>query len=159
MIPLQIETGDPLSAMASVSLDVDVTLFFQLGLFLTLLVVLRALVFRPYLENLDARTARTSETVASAAELRAQADALAERHAQAIATARAEGLAERGGLRTSGQAQKDETVLQAIAEASKTRDAGQARVDADMSVAREQLLGQVDDIARLVAEKVLGRSV
>ncbi len=159
MVPLQYEADTALSAMASVSLDVDITFFFQLGLFFTLMVLLRALVFRPYLDNLDARTARTSDTVAAAEELRAKADALAKRHADALASARAEGLGERGGLRIAGQAHKDEAVTQARADAAKTRAVGQAKVNTDIAAAREELLGQVGDIARLVAEKVLGRSV
>ncbi len=159
MNPLQFELETSLSVMASVSLDVDLTLLFQLGLFLVLVVVLRALVFRPYLDNLDARTARTDDTRNDAAALREKADQLAERHQAAIATARSDGLAERGGLRTEGQAHKDEVVGRARAEASKSLEAGRVKVEADLSGAREELLGQVDDIARLVAEKVLGRSV
>ena len=123
------------------------------------MVVLRALVFRPYLDNLDARAARTSETREGATSLRARADALASRYEEALAGARAEGLAERGGLRTAGQSHKDEVVTQARADASKTLEAGRTKVEADVGRAREALLTQVDDIARMVAEKVLGRSV
>lgn len=159
MNSLQFELESSLSAMASVSLDVDATLLFQLGLILVLTVLLRALIFRPYLANLDARTTRTDDTRRDAAALRTKADELAQRYDAAVASARSTGLGERGGLRTEGQANKDEAVGRARADATKTLEAGRAKVESDVSVAREQLLGQVDDIARLVAEKVLGRSV
>ena len=155
MVPLQ----SSLAIMASVTLDLDVTLLFQLGLVLLLMAVLRALVFGPYLANLDNRTARTDDARREAEALTEKADALAARYAEAISAARAEGLETRGALRTEGQTHKDTAVGQARADAQSTLESARERAASETSSARETLLGEVDDIARMVAEKVLGRSV
>ncbi len=153
------EPVQSLVLMASVSLDVDWTLLFQFGLILVLMVVLRALVFGPYLENLDARTAKTDDTRKDADALKAKAEELAQRHHDAIAAARSEGLGIRGDLRIAGAHYKDETISQARADAHARVEQAGARVQSELGQAREELLGQVPDIARMVAEKVLGRSV
>ncbi len=155
MDPVQVS----LTAMASVSIDVDKTFFVQLGIVLLLMAVLKKLIFEPYLATLDAREAKTVRARAEADDLRSRAATLEGQYRSRIETARDEGLLARRQLRLEGAAHKDEVIGATRAETNAAMAAAQEKLDEEVSQTRNGLLAQVDDLTRQVVEKVLGRGV
>ncbi|MCA9539450.1 MAG: ATP synthase F0 subunit B [Myxococcales bacterium] len=153
---------DPLQTsiqpMASVVIDLDYSAFIQLAIVLLLMVVLKRLIFNPYLQTVEARDRKTESTRREAAELRAKADALAARYEKAFTEARAKATEARQDLRSAGLVRRDEALGEARQVASAKVDAARASVDAQFEGARRELTGHVDALAGLVVEKIIGRN-
>ncbi|MCB9522730.1 MAG: ATP synthase F0 subunit B [Myxococcales bacterium] len=140
-----------------VRLDLDFSVFIQLGIFFVVFFMLKALVFQPYLTALDARAAKTTDAKAEAQAIKARAAELEARYHSGKADAAARANAERQALRVDGLGQKDRTVGEAREAATTEVAQARAKIEAEIEQARGQLMGQVDDIARLVVTKVMGR--
>jgi F0F1-type ATP synthase membrane subunit b/b' len=81
------------------TLPPDYTFFIQLGSFFILLVLLRSILFAPFLELLDERTARSIGDVEKAAGARAEVASMSARVDAELAKARAEANAEVDAVR------------------------------------------------------------
>jgi F0F1-type ATP synthase membrane subunit b/b' len=130
MDPLQINVT---RMGGSVNIDIDLTVFIQLGLFLVLMLILNKLVFQPFLRRNELR--------------------------EALAAARADAAADRQALRTDGLSNKDTQVSAAREAAASTLAAAQAKASSQFDEARQALLADVDALSKQVAGKVLGRGV
>lgn len=144
--------------MAGVVIDLDGSFFIQLAIVALVYVVLRKLVFEPYLATLDAREAKTIRTREEATDLRAEAEALEQRYETALADARDKAISARADLRAQGTKRREEVLGQARRVSTAKVDAARAAVDAQFEGARTDLKGRVDEIASLVVDKVLGDS-
>jgi F-type H+-transporting ATPase subunit b len=130
-----------------------------LVLFLLLIPLLDRLVFRPLLGVLEERERRIEGARLRAAELAREAADLDRRHAGAVQEVRAAAHGERSQeieqARRENQAALAEARLAAEREIAGTR----ADVAAAVEVARARLRGEVEPLAREVAERLLGRSL
>lgn len=153
MDPLQI----PVRSMGSVTIDLDGSFFIQLVIFLVAMAVLRKLVFEPYLAALDARESKTVRTSEAAAELQARADALAQQYEADLAAAREKATDARKALRSEGLAQRESLLKGARTVSSDKIDAARAAVEAEYDGARAELSKQVDELATMIADRVLGK--
>jgi len=142
--------------MAGVVIDLDGSFFIQLVIVALVYVVLRKLVFEPYLATLDAREAKTVRTRGEATDLRAEAEALEQRYEAKLAEARDTAVSARASLRAEGNKRRDEVLGQAKRVSTAKIDAARAAVDAQYEGVRTDLKGRVDEIAALVVDKVLG---
>lgn len=140
-------------------IDVDATFFIQLAIFLVLLVILRGLIFKPYLEADAARSEKTEKTRQDARVLDARATELSARYDEEFGAVRAKASSARAALRGEGLESKEKSVAEASAEVSAQLDKVRAGIKADVEQARESMMGQVDALARQVAEKIIGRQV
>ena len=146
-----------LSQMATV--DLDNSFFIQLVLVLGLMVALKALIFRPFLDSIEAREKKTSETQRNAAELKARSEELETRYKHDITAARERAVIARHTLRAESNSHREEVVGAARVSASAMMKDAQKDIDAQFGTARTELLGQVDELSVSIAEKVLGRSI
>ena len=146
-----------LHLMAGVNLDLDLTLFIQLGIVLVLMFVLKSLVFNPYLKAVDARGAKTTETREQADSLKSEADALAARYAESLADARTRALETKQALRAEGLKAKDEALSEAKASANATIQEAQTTIAAAVDAERPQLDAQVDALSKIVVERIIGQ--
>src|SRR5438105_1495995 len=85
-------------------IDVDGTVFIQLGLFLVLMLLLSRLLWRPYLKVRMERTSRVEGYREEATRLESEAAKRLERAEAALADARRKGSAERAQVRAQAQA-------------------------------------------------------
>lgn len=154
MDPLQ--TG--VRQMAGVVIDLDGSIFIQLAIVALVYVILRKLVFEPYLATLDAREAKTDRTREEAIKLKAEADALEQRYETSLADARDKAISARATLRAEGNKRREEVLGQARRVSNAKLDAARAAVDAQYEGVRTDLKNRVDEIAGLVVDKVLGDS-
>ncbi|MCB9534737.1 MAG: ATP synthase F0 subunit B [Myxococcales bacterium] len=155
MDPLQ----NSLRTMGGVVIDLDYSFVIQLGIVLVLMVLLKQLIFEPYLKSIVARDARTDEARDDADALRKRAAELSDRYAAGLHDAREAAFEARQALRITGAAEKEAVVTEARQDAARTLEEGHTQAATQFEAARTKLLAQVDDIARLVVEKVLGRGV
>jgi F-type H+-transporting ATPase subunit b len=140
-------------------IDVDGTIFVQLGLFLLLVAVLHRFLWKPYLKVRDERVTRVEGYRQEAARLEAEADARLARAEAALAEARRVGVGERAVARAEAMAREQTLLAEAQAAAQKTLREARAQLDAALAAERTQLQQKAVEIGREAAKKVLGRDV
>lgn len=146
-------------AEGAVTVDLDLSLFVQLGLFLILLFVLKPVLFDPMMRLFEEREARIDGTRNEATKTDvASAKALAK--AQTIvAKGRDAGATERDALRADGIKREAELMNKTRAESAATLERGRAEINAEAETARKELAGEARSLGRDVAARVLGREI
>ena len=148
-----------LLAEGGVTVDLDLSLFVQLGFFLVLLFVLKPTLFDPMMKLFEEREKRIDGT-------RHQATKEDERSAKALAKyegilakARDAGAAERDAIRAEGM--KREAAMMSVVrqEVAVTLERGRADIAQEAKTAREQLHVEARALGRQAASRVLGREV
>ena len=138
-------------------IDIDGTLFVQLGIFLLALLILSRFLWKPYLRVRGERVTRVEGYRQDAAKMDADA---AERLAKAeiaLNAARREGTGERAKARTEAQTREAAVLAEANAEAQKTLAAARARLDATLATERAKLDAQTREVAATAARRIRGR--
>jgi F-type H+-transporting ATPase subunit b len=140
-------------------IDLDGTVFVQLGMFLLLMAVLRQFLWKPYLKVKGERTSRVEGYREEAARLEAEAASRLAKAEAALAEARRVGAGERAEARAVAQKRENELLAQANAAAQKTLADARARVNASLQAERAKLQQTAADVGMQVARKILGREV
>lgn len=140
-------------------IDLDQTIFVQLGIFLLLAIVLWRLLWRPYLRIRGERVTRVEGYRQDAAKMEANAAQRLAEAESALGAARRMGTAERATARAEAQAREQAILAQATADAQKTLADARARLDTSLEVERVKLQAQTRDVARAAAQRILGREV
>ena len=146
-------------AEGAVTVDLDLSLFVQLGFFLVLLFVLKPTLFDPMMRLFEEREKRIEGTRHQATkEDERSAKALAKYEA-VLAKAREQGARERDALRAEGQKREAELMNRVRAEVAETLERGRAAITKEATVARQELGGESRALGREMAARVLGREV
>jgi F-type H+-transporting ATPase subunit b len=143
--------------VAAPVVDIDGTLFVQGGIFLGLVLILKPLLFTPWLEAQRRRTESIDGALAKAKALRSDADALVGQYDQRLADARDRALELRSVARREEEANQAKALADRRAEASATLERDRERLRREAEQARDALATRVDDLATQIASKVLGR--
>ena len=136
-------------------IDLDVTVFCYAALFVTLLLVLPNLVFKPMLERMEKRDERTSGARSEAQLIRKSADAEAEQFDKHVADEKRKALEERAKLREATQRQADELIVHARRDTQARIEAGLAAQHAQAALARTAIEGDAKEIAGAIAQKLV----
>lgn len=137
--------------------DIDNTVFVQAGIFLVLLVVLKPLLFDPWLKVQDMRFEKIEGAFDASKKLRVQADELGEDYTSRMDAARDRAISIRSDRRREGEAEQAKTIAEARKVAGAELDAQRERIAKDVETAKADLEGRVSALAKDIAEKVLGR--
>lgn len=140
-------------------IDVDSTLFIQLGIFAVFAFVATKMLFRPYLRMRDEREAGIEGARADAASLSAEADARLADYQGTIASARSRAQNEQRKIRAEAATHEREVTEKARTEATRTIDEARATIAKERAAAQAELTPRAEAIARQVATKLLGREV
>ena len=140
-------------------LDLDLTALLILGILLVLFMALKALVFNPFLDDLEQRDVQTEQVRQTADDLKSKAESLAEQYQTEIAQARTHAQEARRTLRVAGLEDKDGRVAQAQKEANAHYESMSSSLHSQFEKAHSDALSQVDDLARQITSKILGRKV
>jgi F-type H+-transporting ATPase subunit b len=140
-------------------IDLDGTVFVQFGLFLLLMLILRQLLWKPYLKVLGERTTRVEGYKQEAVRLDAEAAARLAKAEAALAEARRQGAGERVEARAAAHQREQELLATANAAAQKTLADARARVSAMLASERAKLQQTAAEIGTQAARKILGREV
>jgi F-type H+-transporting ATPase subunit b len=139
--------------------DIDATLFIQLGIFLFMLVVLRFLLFKPVIRLIEARREATVGAMENAASLQKEAASLSADFNVEVEKVRAVAAHEKNAIVT-GAKQKEREILDAAkARTEQVMTDIRAKAEAQMQQARQALESETRVMASLLVEKVLDRKL
>lgn len=140
-------------------LDLDATVFVQLGLFLLVVFALTKFLWGPYLRVRSERTTRVEGYRSEAQRLEAEADARMGRAEAALAEARKQGGADRAAARADAQAHEQVLLAEAQADAQKALREASGRLHSTLLQERAKLQTVASAVGREAARKILGREV
>ena len=144
--------------MGGVNLDIDATFFIQLAFIVLTMIVLRKLVFQPYLRVAKIREDLTTKTAERAEDTSAKAQALAVDFEAKLQSAKQSALELKANLRAEGIQSKDALIEKATQEANEELSAARAKLASEIEDVRTASQGLVDELAAAIVSKVLGRS-
>lgn len=140
-------------------LDIDWTALVQLGVFLVLLVVLRLLVFGPYLRARREQTARVDGFQDEARGLHRQLDQRLADYESRLADVRREASTQSARFRAAQEAKAQTRLAHARAEAEDQIVKARRELATRVPAASLALRMRADELARVIATKALGRQL
>ena len=140
-------------------IDVDGTVFIQVGIFLVVLLVLGRFLWKPYLRVPIERVARVEGYREEAVKLEADAQQRLARADAALAEARRTGAGERAVARAEAHAREQTLLAEATAAAQRKLAEARTRLNATVAAERKKLEDGSSAVAVEAARKILGREV
>jgi len=140
-------------------IDVDHTVFIQLGIFLLLMFVLNTFLWKPYLRVRTERVARVEGYREEAVKLEADAQTRLARADAALAEARRVGAGERAVARAEAHTREQTLLAEATAAAQRKLADARGRLAAVVEAERKKLEADSSEVAMSAARKILGREV
>jgi F-type H+-transporting ATPase subunit b len=140
-------------------IDLDASIFIQMGIFFIAFFILKALVFNPTLQLFDARDLAIDGAKAEAKRMQDEAVAKREHFEGELRRVSAASNEERERARQEAQKLARQLTEQARSQALSTQKAAKDKLDAQAADVRKSALAQVPTIARQLTSKLLGRSV
>ncbi len=152
-------TGGALQSPDPQLLDLDGTLFVQLGLFLAIMLLLTQLLWKPYLKIRNERTTRVDGYRADAKRMETESVERLRKIEADLGEARRTGSADRAKARAAAQEREQVLVGQAQAEAGRALAAARAALETTLTTERGTLKSRAEVLGRQAAERILGRKV
>lgn len=149
----------PLAFEAIPVVDIDNTIFIQGALFLVLIVILKPLIFDPWLAARARRAQRIGGALEEAALMREQAREKSVEYDARLRRAKDEAIRLRSERRKQSEAEETTLVTSARQDASAALDVTKAKLTIDIEQARTELQDRVDSLASDVTKQVLGRAI
>lgn len=140
-------------------IDLDASIFIQMGIFFVAFFILKALVFNPTMQLFDAREQAIDGAKAEAKRMQDEAVAKREHFEGELRRVSAAANEERETARLEAQRLARQLTEQARSQALATQKAAKDRLDGQAAEVRKNALAQVPAIARELTSKLLGRSV
>lgn len=140
-------------------IDVDGTVFVQLGLFLLLAFVLTKLLWKPYLRVRAERVSRVDGYRKEAVRMEADAAARLERAEAQLAEARRIGSGDRVTARAEAQTREQALLAEAHGEAQRALVGARARLDGVVAAERAKIEAGARQLGAEAARRILGREV
>lgn len=137
-------------------MDIDITIFLQLGLFLVLLTVLNFVLFKPFLALIEKRHERIEGLREQSEHLTAQSGADSEAYQMRMREARAAASREREALRNQGRDENRRLLQQARSEIAASLNQVRQAVSEAEELSRKNLSADTSALARQLVRKVLG---
>jgi F-type H+-transporting ATPase subunit b len=140
-------------------ISLDISILYQVILFVILFLILNKVLFQPYLHLLDERERRTTGAQHDSSDLEHEGARLRVQYEEKIAAAQSAAYADKERILQSARAEREKILGDARQEAAQILDS--ARQEIASAVAAEQSLAAAEaaTIAAQIASKVLGRSV
>jgi F-type H+-transporting ATPase subunit b len=140
-------------------IDLDSTVLIQLLIFTITALFLNKFLFQPYLAVKKKRADGIDGAREAARRMEEEAAAKMAEYGQAFNAAKSKANAERGKLQSEAVAREGEIIAATRASVQKATEEAQTKLAADAKAARAQLEPRAQELARTIAEKVLGRKV
>ncbi len=140
---------------AAAAIDFDATLVIQMGLFLALFLLLKPLLFTPFLKAMDERHQGLEGSREDAEEFDSRAERALSEYEKKIRDARREASEIRDSLRTQGQAEYKDLVDEAREEFSTKIEGERQSISVQREDAVKQLQGRAESLANTIVGKIL----
>jgi F0F1-type ATP synthase membrane subunit b/b' len=138
-------------------IDIDRTVFVQLGIFAVVSLALWQLLWKPYLRVRAERVTRVDGYRQDAVRMDAEAADRLGKAEHALTAARRLGASARAAARSEAQAAEQVVLAAANADAQKTVAAAHVRLEATLATERGKLEGETRQVAATAARRILGR--
>lgn len=145
-------------ASAAPVVDIDGTIFIQAGIFLLLMALLYPMLFKPWLATRERRDGAITGTLQAAEELRAEAERVSTDYDARLAEVRGRATAVRSEAVKAGEAERARSLADSRTAAASDLQALRSRLATQTEAARATLSSRVDELARDIATKILGRT-
>jgi len=140
-------------------ISLDISILYQVLIYLFLFLVLNKILFQPYLSLLDERERRTSGAQHDSADLEYEGARLRAQYEEKINQARSAAAAERENILQIGRGEREKILTQARAEAERNLAAVRQEITAALAVEKRLVVAEASAIAAEIASKVLERKV
>ena len=140
-------------------ISLDKSLIVQAINFVILLLILKRILYKPFLAKMEERTQAIQKSLEEAQAARTQATRQQEENEARLRAAHAEAAAIRTQALKEAAEEQRRLVEAARAESQRLVETAKAQMDADVRRAREELRREVADLATAVAEKLVRRSL
>jgi F-type H+-transporting ATPase subunit b len=140
-------------------ISLDISVVYQIIIFVLLWLILSELLFKPYLRVLEERERRTSGARHDSGELEIEGGRLKAEYEQKIAEARSAGTQVRDAIVQEGRQERERLLQQAREEAAVTLETARRDVQTQLERERARLASEVTEVAHDMVSKVLGRRV
>ena len=128
-------------------------------LFLILIPLTNAILFKPVFRILDARNERIEGARKRATKLDQDAAGVVERYRSAVRAVRAEADSERKATVEQARRAQSEQIAEERSEAERRMEAARREIESSLTRARESLRSEIESLARDAAARILGRTV
>jgi len=151
----------PLSIVASGGslIDLDATLFIQLGIFLLVFLLLRSLLFRPVIQLIEKRREVTVGKREEAERFERDSAELQEEFNKQMAEIRSSAGAEKDRIVEQARRQERDILNKAREDARSIVEEAKADAMKQAEIARSEIREEIDSLASAVASRILGREV
>jgi F-type H+-transporting ATPase subunit b len=143
----------------AIDVDLDLTVFVQVGIFVVMMLVLKPLLFDPMLKLFEEREKRIEGARAEGLKLDRVSAEAEKKYEDAMREARKIAGAERDKLRAEGVRQETEILTGAREEVAKVLEASRANVSAEKASVSAALQAEAKGLGRDLAARVLGREL
>jgi F-type H+-transporting ATPase subunit b len=140
-------------------IDLDASIFIQMGIFFIAFFILKALVFNPTMQLFDAREQAIDGAKGEAKRMQEEAVSKREHFEGELRRVSAAANEERERARAEAQKLARQLTEQARSQAVATQKTAKDKLDAQAAEVRKTALAQVPTIARALTSKLLGRNV
>jgi F-type H+-transporting ATPase subunit b len=140
-------------------ISLDISILYQVILFVLLWLVLNKILFQPYLRLLSEREQKTTGAQHDSTELEHEAARLRIQYEEKIAQAHSAASAERERILQLARQDREKTLSQARREAEQTLERVRGEIVAALEVEKRLASAEAAGIAGDIASKVLGRKV
>ena len=140
-------------------ISLDLSLVYQIVLFLALWFVLSKVLFRPYLKLLEEREGKTAGARNETADLEREGARLKAQYEEQVAQAQAAGGRAKESIVQEARQRREQVLSQARQEATATLEHARREVASQMARERQLAAAEVAMVARQMASKILGRNI
>jgi F-type H+-transporting ATPase subunit b len=147
---------DSIQVQIAALIDLDNTFYIQLGIFLSLMLIMKFVVYTPFLKLEETRYNATDGAKKEAKGLHARAAELEVSFTDGIQQAQANGLEVRNALKSEGVATGADEVAKIRASLEEQLKVSLTELNAHEGQARETLNAETTRLANSVADRILG---
>jgi F-type H+-transporting ATPase subunit b len=140
-------------------INIDISIVYQMVLFVVLWVILSKILFKPYLGLLEERERKTTGAQHDSADLEHEGARLKSQYEEKIARAQAAAYAAKEAILQDGRQQRETILGQAREQAARTLSQMRQEVAAALEQEKRLAASEVSIVAAEMASKVLGRKV
>ena len=140
-------------------IDINATFIAQILNFLILVVILRAVAYKPVVRMLQARQDKIAESLSKADEDVEKAEAVLKDYQEQLSGARVKAQAIIDKASKRAQEERDASVLETKREIEQMKKAAQAEIQRERALAVEQLKGEVVALSMAAAGKIIAKNL
>jgi F-type H+-transporting ATPase subunit b len=140
-------------------ISLDLSILYQVVIFVFLWLILSRILFRPYLKLLEEREHKTSGALHESHDLDREGERLKLQYEEKIAQAQSAGNAVKEAILQQARQQRERILTEAREEATRSLEAVRQEVQKQLEEERRLAAAEAAGLGREMASKILGRSL